>query len=227
MGFKYELLEHLDPQRHVFVGGNHDKYEVERRELDLDDERVLDPRSRYTIVRKGERFYLDDSLYFNINTRAYLPDTEEDGVYEYARMPEHYLGDFGVWDIPDFERNLFFVRGAWSIDQRLRINQGYSWYPKEQLSPEECTAALELYEKEKPDFVVTHAAPMSVVNQLNLHYTGGRPIPNATNKLLEIMFQTHAPKLWVFGHYHQVFDRMVGGTHFVCLDMFPPRGVVC
>ena len=226
LGFKYLQLARLDPTLHKFVGGNHDKYELERvHDLSLDDPKVLDPRGRYTIIRARERFYLDDRYWFDTNTQAFLPQVEEDSVYEFARMPRHYLGNFGSWEMPSLDRKLFFVRGAWSIDMGLRIKHGWPWYPREQLSPEECGAAMALYEEEKPDFVVSHAAPMFVLNHLQLYFSGdGNPFTNATNRLLELMHQTHAPRLWVFAHYHQTLDREINGTRFICLDMHPREG---
>jgi len=35
---------------------------------------------------------------------------------------------------------------------------------------------------------------------------------------LQIMFDMHRPKLWIFGHYHQDFDDVIKGTRFVCLN---------
>ena len=46
-------------------------------------------------------------------------------------------------------------------------------------------------------------------------------VVSATSRLLEAMFQVHAPKLWVFGHFHIPFDKFIDDTHFIGLNMYP------
>ncbi len=124
----------------------------------------------------------------------------------------HFLGDYGTYNVPGFG-NIFFIRGGLSID-RYRRTEGVSWWRQEELGMKECYAALDEYSKVKPDFVVTHGCPVSVVP----YVTSSLLIfPSRTNQLLEQMFATHKPKQWVFGHYHQSWNKTIDGTHFTCL----------
>jgi hypothetical protein len=225
MGFDYKKLSDLDPARHVFVGGNHDNYTLKQRpDLSPDDPKVLDPRSRFTFVETCEKFYLDLDEEFLITTRDHLPQFEEDMVCEYDSMPPNYLGDYGWWEIPGLNgKKLFFVRGAWSIDGRSRRRNNWGWWPREQMSMKECEQAIAYYEQEKPDFVVTHTCPLVLMEKMHLGWSG-KPIPNATNRMFNLMIQIHQPKIWVFGHFHQQFSHRLGETRFIGLSDFPNHG---
>lgn len=123
------------------------------------------------------------------------------------------LGDYGVHSVPGFG-DIFFVRGALSIDRHIRT-EGLDWWPEEELSMADCYAALELYSKVKPDFVVTHACPITVIP----HVTSSTKIyPSRTCQLLERMFAVNPPKRWVFGHYHRSWSKTIDGTYFTCLN---------
>lgn len=125
----------------------------------------------------------------------------------------HFLGDYGVHTVDGFG-DIFFIRGAVSIDRHLRT-EGVSWWKAEELSMAECCAALAEYEKVKPVFVVSHECPRSVVP----HVTSSTLIiPSRTNQLLEQMFAAHKPKRWVFGHYHRSWKKAIDGTPFTCLN---------
>jgi hypothetical protein len=224
LGFDYEKMLSLDPSRHVFIGGNHDNYELQPTSIDPADHSVLNPPSLLTFVDKNETFYLDIEEQYNIWTIRHLPNFEESVVCEYKNMPPHFLGNYGWWEVPDIGKKIFFIRGAWSIDGQIRRKNSLGWYPREQMSPEELTQCINFYEQEKPDFVVSHCAPLSAVKFLNLHYTGGKVVPTATGRAMDFMWQIHQPNVWIFAHYHQQFDRKIGKTRFICLNTFPNDG---
>lgn len=152
-----------------------------------------------------------------------------------ALSSPYNLGDFGVWDIPDWG-SLFFVRGAKSIDGKARrrfpIRKGGKilpanyWPEQEQLSLEQARACLELYKEIKPDFLVSHECPHSLVPKLSdplfMHQMGFTEsvLLTETNGLLEKMREYHKPKVHVFGHYHTDFDEVVDGTRFVCIKLW-------
>ncbi len=128
-----------------------------------------------------------------------------------SRYPEHFLGRFGF----NKDLNLFYVSGAWSIDQWNRV-EGFSWWSTEELTMAECMRVLELWEEIKPDYVVTHECPTSI---FRIHSPNMTLFPTRTGQLLEQLWQYHKPKLWVFGHHHLSFDKTVLGTRFVCLNI--------
>jgi Icc-related predicted phosphoesterase len=104
------------------------------------------------------------------------------------------------------------VRGAESIDKHIRI-EGLDWFANEELSYSEQLEAFDEYIKVKPEIVVSHDCPQSVMEKLF-----GYPEKSQTRTMLEMMFQEHQPQLWVFGHHHRSKDVQINGTRFVCLN---------
>lgn len=127
-----------------------------------------------------------------------------------------YLGRYGV--IQDF----FFVSGAESIDRNHRTPY-VDWWPDEELLPHECDAAFEIYKELKPDYVLSHDAPLSICEKLK-EAVGGNGfdhIPlkaSITRTLLQRMFEFHQPKAHIFCHWHTSFQAKVGNTQFICLN---------
>lgn len=132
--------------------------------------------------------------------------------YDEAPTMPHYLGDFGQITHGGIE--LFFVRGGFSIDRRMRI-EGRSWWRAEELETAEMCNAIELYNDVKPDLVISHECPADVVTKV-VRSTKLFP-PSNTAQLLAAMLCIHKPKLWIFGHHHnsKVFGHK--GTEFRCL----------
>lgn len=194
------LAQQVDPKVHKFLPGNHDGYYEQICDyLNENDECVQNPLQPYT-VRDGK-------------------------VIKFHRMPPHFIGNYGTWKVPDcdeenlaYSNEIFFVRGAWSIDQHHRT-AGRDWFPCEQLSFQEAKRCYELYVETKPDVVVSHSCPYSVMNHLRLGYSNGKLIATNTNQLLEQMLNAHQPRLWAFGHFHQEFGMQLGETLFICVDM--------
>lgn len=135
---------------------------------------------------------------------------------EAAREHPHYLGDYGVRELDGVK--FFWVSGAWSIDQQYRT-EGVSWWRDEELSYAELEQAISLYEKERPDLVLTHDGPNVatdfILNRYSLHKT--KPIPTRTAQALDAMWSIHQPKKWIFGHWHIHWEKEIRGTTFRCL----------
>ena len=127
----------------------------------------------------------------------------------------HNLGDFGTWSVPDFG-DIFFVRGAWSIDQKWR-NVGIDWWAEEEMSYARCQEAIQLFAEIKPSILVSHACPTNIIQHVT-HPEGARRfghekaiMETKTDNMLQSMLCYHKPKLHVFGHYHKKFDGLVDG----------------
>ncbi len=134
----------------------------------------------------------------------------------YAALPAHSLGDFGVWPVPGAEpeglsANMFFVRGAWSLDRSSRT-ENVDWFAEEELSDEQFAQAIALYAELKPDCVVSHDCPSSL-----LRYVTNFGSPSRTNRNLQRMLDIHRPKRWFFAHHHLTWGRQIHGTLFFCL----------
>jgi hypothetical protein len=134
----------------------------------------------------------------------------------YAALPPHALGDFGVWKVPDAEPeglsgDVFFVRGAWSID-RLSRTENVNWFAEEELSDEQFAQVIALYAELKPDCVISHDCPSSL-----LRYVMNFGSPSRTNGNLQRMLEIHRPKRWFFAHHHFTWSKQIDDTLFFCL----------
>lgn len=138
-----------------------------------------------------------------------------DGVFH--KQTSHFLGNYGVHNIPDVG-DLFFVRGGYSIDHARRT-EGFNWWPDEQISYTDGLKALDDYIKIKPEFVISHECPASIIDMVAGFKTwdGEEILPSMTANLLDGMFELHKPYLWIFGHHHKFFDMKIEGTRFICL----------
>lgn len=129
-----------------------------------------------------------------------------------------YLGRYGVT-----AEGIFFMSGAFSVDAFYR-RAGVDWWFNEQLNLEEFDAAFELYKKTKPDIVITHDCPRSLLPTMmsRIGNPTGPIYENSTAWALEKMFCEHQPKTWVFGHWHKSVDENFGNTRFICLNELEP-----
>ncbi len=144
-----------------------------------------------------------------------------------AESPNH-LGKFGR-----IGQNAFFMGGAYSIDWMWRI-PGASWWHDEELSEEDLLAAEKLYREIKPDIVLTHEAPRSIVpailDRFKIEKLEDRDyklpcVDSRTSKALQRMWDFWQPKEWFFGHYHISGTWLTSPrydcsneTQFRCLD---------
>lgn len=129
--------------------------------------------------------------------------------------------------IPDgtVEGNTMFIGGALSIDKAYRI-EDYSWWADEELSQVQLDDLIDVYGIMRPRVMVTHECPESVAamivgNMPDLMNSGMMKLlprfASRTRVAFERMLAIHAPKLWIFGHWHVPFDYVHNGTRFVCL----------
>jgi Calcineurin-like phosphoesterase len=124
---------------------------------------------------------------------------------EKCRAHANYLGDYGY--LP--EDKLFWLAGAYSIDRVYRM-EGVSWWPDEELSIEELGKAVNLYEETKPEYVLSHECPSEAAHFMlqslgivsGYHQAKLECANSRTAQALQIMYEIHQPKEWIFGHYH-------------------------
>lgn len=159
-------------------------------------------------IQLGDLGFAEEHLWFLKNVdysrHKHLGGNHDDPSY--CRYMPHTLGDYGMY------KDMFFVRGAYSIDKQYRTF-GMDWWPEEELSIAEGNEALELYTQIKPSIVLSHDAP----HDIRYHFWG---IENKsyTSSLLQEMLDIHRPNLWVFGHHHERKDETILGTRFVCIE---------
>lgn len=131
---------------------------------------------------------------------------------EYCRGHACWIPDGAVLD-----GKIFCVGGAYSIDKHYRT-EGIDWWPDEELSYKELCEMLDIYEKVRPQVVVSHEAPECMVNKM-CSVGGFRKldIPSPTRKVFDNMLEIHRPELWIHGHWHVDYHTIVAGTEFIGL----------
>lgn len=133
-----------------------------------------------------------------------------------CRGHANYAGDYGYI----LGHKLFYLGGAWSIDQKWRT-EGVSWWQDEELSTVELNSALSLYLDVRPKYVVTHEAPTWAAYRILTYLTGSKNVEfenTRTSQVLQQMFENHKPVEWIFGHYHVDTSFDIGGCKFTCLN---------
>lgn len=124
----------------------------------------------------------------------------EDGTYAKLKSSEGV-----VW----------VVGGAQSIDKQWRA-EGYTWWEDEELSYGRLSDLLSVYEQAKPDIVATHEAPQGITDHVIAHINNySRSYPSRTSMALQAMFEIHKPAIWLHGHHHVSYRRVVLGTEFI------------
>jgi predicted phosphohydrolase len=128
-----------------------------------------------------------------------------------CQKADKYLGDFGYNEKLD----IFFISGAFSIDKSSRII-GQNWWPDEELKWDQWNECIELFEKVKPQTVVSHDAPMSIVQLMKSHHAMDK---SNTQMGLEALLMAHKPKYWIFGHHHMDKKISTSTTDFYCVGI--------
>lgn len=113
--------------------------------------------------------------------------------------------------------NHLFIGGASSIDRHLRT-PGLDWFPEETLKA--CPLVLP-----QANVVVSHTCPNVFMEAFNLTERWGLEMEKDISRaVLDNVLKRLTPKLWVFGHFHQIFDTVFRGIRVVCLDQIHPKG---
>jgi len=129
-----------------------------------------------------------------------------------ARTHPNYLGEFGYLK----DSGIFFISGGLSVDKMWRV-PGLSWWFDEQLSTKQMEECEALYNQIKPGVVASHECPEFLIKSI---YTNAMKlsIPSVTAQLLERLWHSHQPGIWVFGHHHVTKRIQVENTHFIALE---------
>lgn len=177
---------------------------------------------------KNESIQLGDFGYWNEwnllrkcgSGHKIIPGNHDD--YDVCFNNPHCLGDFGVY------KDYFFIRGGISIDRTYRdaerIKGGpATYFPSEELNFTQMMECMELYKKQKPSIVLSHAGPAHITNQIMQHNNFPQKFgfPKGWNEntslFMDHLLKIHKPKLWIFGHLHRSRTILEGNTTFKCL----------
>ena len=187
------------------IGDVHGKYE---RYYRIIRQTELHP---YTVQLGDFGFKYNTLINLDPNNHKVLGGNHDN--YDIIHKYPHYLGDYGIGIVGQVE--FFYYRGAYSIDRQYRT-VGIDWWENEQVSIEQFMKARELYREVKPDLVITHDAPESIVPYLLS--PGSRLYQNMTGWALNELFNIHQPKRWRSGHFHKSWKMTINGTDFRCLN---------
>lgn len=134
--------------------------------------------------------------------------------YDIKNSYPHFLGDFGQLNILSY--NIFYIRGAYSVDKQWRIPH-ISWWPQEELNFQQTKECIEEYSRVKPDFVVSHTAP-HMCKEYGILTNPAKVFKSHTENLLQELWNIHQPKKWIAGHFHCNKQFKIGRTEFIFLD---------
>ena len=125
----------------------------------------------------------------------FIPGNHDD----YDNLPAHALYPFGLCCFYGY--TFFFISGAESADKETRNRDDFkSWWEQEQLSDSQMRECAEMYERYKPDFVLSHDCPTFITPHFDdVMY---KPMSRTTN-FLNHLYSIHQPNHWAFGHHHQ------------------------
>ncbi len=109
---------------------------------------------------------------------------------------------------------VFCAGGGKSVDWKLRI-EGLSWFPQEILRREELPETLP-----EADVVISHAVPnrLGVLETLPPVPPDWDPSPDPSCDVLDEVFDTCRPSLWVASHLHLARRGEVSGCRYAVLD---------
>ena len=131
--------------------------------------------------------------------------------YDKIVMVPHYLGDYGSIEWND--KNIFFVRGAASIDKMYRTI-GIDWWADEELSNRQMESCMNCYREQKPDVLITHCPPKFAVEW----FVKPMFFPK-TELFFQHLHDVHKPKIHIFAHMHYPMVTVKDGTKFVSVGI--------
>ena len=115
----------------------------------------------------------------------------------------------------------FTFGGADSVDKHYR-KEGISWWPQERPTDEEFVEGMENLEKHNYsiDYVISHTAPLNVVEQL----TACSTLLDPATIMLSVFQEKISFKRWYFGHFHQ--DTTLGNYTALYQEVVPAAGTI-
>lgn len=151
----------------------------------------------------------------NINNMIYCYDEEVHGsvAYEIGFPLIRYLLDGQTYNINGYR--VLVIGGAYSIDKYYRLQNGWQWFPDEQLTQVEMERITQNVQGQEFDFVFTHTCPLAW-EPVDLFLRGIDQ--SLVEKDMEIWLNELKEKIqwnvWCFGHYHADRIERIGVEMF-------------
>ena len=157
------------------------------------------------------------------------------GNHDNYDLYEDCPNSMGDWGLINEKMHLkrkekfWFMRGAFSINASDLIHEFadtgvLNWWKEEELTDVQLDDAVFNYRVHKPDVVITHDCPTVIRDTFDdvdlIHSTWDFDLDwySRTQSALQVMWNFHKPKLWVFGHWHRLCNEVIDGTRFICLN---------
>ncbi len=121
-----------------------------------------------------------------------------------ALLHPNCLGRWGVFN------GVFYVSGAYSIDQAFRRKMGKKtasvngqkfWWENEEIPIENFEAIVDIAKQIKPTMIVSHTCP-GLVRPYIMDNNAKAFLNRTEDNLLNTILAVVRPKLWIFGHHH-------------------------
>lgn len=146
-------------------------------------------------------------------------------VYVELKYPniKYAMDDVQLYNIGGYDS--LIIPGAYSVDKYWRLQNGYSWFPQEQLSTEEMKKGLELINNlEAIELILSHTCPISFEpTDLFLPQIDQSMVDKTMERYLGKIDYELPYKVWAWGHYHQHREY---SRDSVCPSLTDPRCIM-
>ena len=131
----------------------------------------------------------------------------------YPELPLYYVPRGTVMEIDN--RTIAFMGGAASIDKNFRLQEGWHWDEKENISPYEVLRMMDNAKDKQIDLFITHCPPNSVINEhfdprAKLQFGVGLDWHDHNQDIIENIWHAIGTPNVYSGHMHK---RVVGMTY--------------
>jgi predicted phosphodiesterase len=131
----------------------------------------------------------------------------------YPELPLYYVPRGTVMEIDN--RTIAFMGGAASIDKNMRLQEGWHWDEKENISPYEVLRMMDNAKDKHIDMFITHCPPNSVINEhfdprAKLQFGVGLDWHDHNQDIIENIWHAIGTPNVYSGHMHK---RVVGMTY--------------
>lgn len=147
----------------------------------------------------------------------YDEDIQGKVFYESEYPNIRYLMDGGEYVINGL--STLVIGGAYSVDKYYRLQNGWTWFPDEQLTKDEMLRIENQVIRKHYDVVLSHTCPYSwqpfdkFIPQVNQD-----TVDNTMEKWLDILKDMFTWDYWFFGHFHN--DRMIDEGVYMLYESF-------
>lgn len=157
----------------------------------------------------GRAEFIDEMFSHGLGTHRMIRGNHDDP--DEALKSKHFISDGTV------EGNVMYVGGAASIDRAYRT-EGVSWWANEESTEEELDELVAIYDKARPEILVTHECPEDFAVKTMIPLVHGiSNFPSRTRVALQKMHDIAKPRLHIFGHWHVHASQVWKGTVMLCL----------